>query len=69
VDGQRGIHWDPKNPLDLWAAEFLVSGDPETLSADVAVARACPVDYSDEQGFVQTPPVQLPVQAGDEAIV
>ena len=61
--------WDPKNPLDLFADEFLVSGDPETLSAAVAVAQACPPDFSNEQGFAQTPPVQLPVQAGDEAVV
>jgi len=32
------------------------------------VAQACPVEY-DEQGFSQTPPVQLPVDAGDEAVV
>ncbi len=65
------LSWSPSagepdlHPL-MW--QSLVSGDPEALSAAVAVARACPVEYR-EQGFSQTPPVQLPVQAGDEAVL
>jgi hypothetical protein len=59
----------PETDLMLGWFESLVSGDPETLSAAVAVAQACPPDFSNEQGFAQTPPVQQPVQAGDEAVV
>lgn len=64
------LSWSTAEEPDLVVlmGELLVSGDPGALSAAVAVAQACPVEF-DEEGFSQTPPVQLPVEAGDEAVV